>query len=45
MEINSSNYINSRVCFKLHENRLLHHIAIFAKNLNLIEYNYEIHDK
>lgn len=45
IEINSSNYISSRVFSLLDEDRLLYLIAIFSKNLNLIECNYEIYNK
>ena len=45
MEIDFSNYINSGVFFQLGEDRLLHLIAFFSKNLNPAEYNYEIYDK
>ena len=38
-------YISNRVFFELGENRLLYPIVFFLKNLNPVEYNYEIYDK
>ena len=40
-----SYYINSNVLSQLGENKLLYPIAFFSKNLNPIQYNYEIYDK
>ena len=41
----SSDYINSGVFFQLAKNRLLYLVVFFSKNLNPVEYNYEIYDK
>ena len=45
VKINLSDYISSGVFFQLGNNRLLHLITFFSKNLNFIEYNYEIYDR
>ena len=45
VETNSSDYINNRVSTQLRENRSLHPIIFFSKNLNSIKYNYEIYNK
>lgn len=41
----SSDYVNNRVLFQLGEDKLLHSIAFFSKNLNPVECNYEIYIK
>lgn len=45
IETNSFDYMSSKVLFQFGEDRLLHLIAFFSKNLNLVECNYEIDDK
>ena len=45
VETNLPDYVSSRVFFQLGDNRLLHPIAFFSKNLNLAEYNYKIYNK
>ena len=45
METDSSDYVSSGVLSQLGEDRLLHPVAFFSKNLNLAECNYEIYDK
>ena len=45
MEMNFFDYINSGVFFSLGEERLLHLVLFFSKNLNFTECNYEIYDK
>ena len=45
VETDSSDYVSSRVFFQLGEDRLLHPIIFFIKNLNPAECNYEIHNK
>ncbi len=45
METDSSDYVSSRVLSQLGDDRLLHPVAFFSKNLNLFECNYEIYEK
>lgn len=45
VETDSSNYISSRAFSQLGEDRLLHPVALFSKNLNPVECNYEIYNK
>ena len=45
IETDSFDYINSGVFSELGDDKLLYLIAFFSKNLNLIEYNYEIFNK
>ena len=45
VETNSSDYVSSGVLFQLDEDGLLYPVGFFSKNLNLVEYNYEIYDK
>ena len=45
MEIDSSDYVNSRIFSQLGECELLYPIAFFSKNLNPAKCNYEIFDK
>lgn len=45
MEIDSSDYVNSKVFFQLNDNELLHLVIFFFKNLNPTKCNYEIYDK
>ncbi len=46
VETDSSDYVSSRVLSQLREDRLLHPITFFSKNLNsAAECNYEIYDK
>ncbi len=45
VETDSSDYISSGIFSQLGEDGLLHLVAFFSKNLNLIECNYEIYDK
>ena len=42
---NLSNYVSSGVFSQLGDNRLLYFDAFFSKNLNPVEYNYEIYNK
>lgn len=45
MKSDASDYANNGIFFQLGKNRLLYPIALFSKNLNPTEYNYEIYDK
>lgn len=45
MDTDLSNYVSSRVFFQLGNNKLIHLINFFSKNLNLVKCNYEIYDK
>ena len=45
VKIDSFDYVSSGVLSELGEDRLLHLIAFFLKNLNSIEYNYKIYNK
>lgn len=45
MKRNLSDYVSSRVFSQLGNDKLLHPIAFFSKNLNLAKCNYEINDK
>ena len=45
METDSLDYVSSRVLSQLGNDRSLHSVAFFSKNLNLTECNYEIYDK
>lgn len=45
MKTDFFDYICSRVFFQLSKDRLSYLVILFSKNLNLIEYNYEIYDK
>lgn len=38
-------YVNSEVFAQLGEDRLLHPVVFFSKDLNPVECNYEIYDK
>ena len=45
MEIDSSDYVSSRVLSQLGDDGLLHCVTLFFKNLNAFECNYEIYNK
>ncbi len=45
MEIDSSDYVSSKVLSQLGDDGLLHPVVFFSKNLNPSECNYEIYDK
>ena len=45
VEIDSSDYVSSRVFSQLSDDKLLHPVAFFLKNLNPAECNYEIYNK
>ena len=45
VKTDSSDYVSSRVFSQLGEDRLLHLIPFFSKNMNPAECNYEIYDK
>ena len=44
METDSSDFISSRIFSQLGNDRLLHLVIFFSKNLNLAEYNYKVYD-
>ena len=45
VETDSSDYISSGVLSQLSDDGLLHRVAFFFKNPNLVECNYEIYNK
>ena len=45
VKTDTSDYVSNGVFSQLSEDKLLHPIAFFSKNLNSAEYNYEIYDQ
>lgn len=44
IKTDSLDYVNSKIFSWLNNNRLLHNITFFSKNLNFTEYNYKIYN-
>ena len=45
MKIDFSNYVNSRVLFQYNDEKVLHLVVFYSRNMISIECNYEIYDK
>jgi len=45
LETDSFNYVNDKVLFQYDDEKVLHSIAFYSKNMSSAEYNYEIYNK